>query len=999
VSTHGFTPIRERELPLLGVRARLLRHEPSGAELLHLAGDEPNLTFAVGFATLPGDDTGVAHILEHIVLAGSEKYPLKDPFFELVKGSVAGFINAMTWPDRTVYPFATDHPRDFLNLLHVYLDAVFRPRLTRETFDQEAWHLEPGEAPGGLRLRGVVFNEMKGAGGSPDRALERTETVALLPDTAYRYDAGGDPAAIPDLTYEQLVAFHRDHYHPSRARFVLHGDVPLDETLAVIAGYLNGAERQDTLPPPGAPMPFGAPRAVTGAYPADAKGKAIATVVWATPEPETPADTLAWELLEHVLVGTPAAPLRRALLDAGLGEAFIGGFSDDRRTPVFRVGLRGVAPERAGEVHALVREALAGIAERGVADDDVAAARNRLEFAARELDAWGGQRGLALGLGVLGRWFHGRDPLEELDADRTFAEIDARMAAVGGGAMVGELLRRHLLDGTHRVDVTLLPDPDLSRRRQADEDARLAELAAAMDADGLARVAASAAALAAHQARPDDEAARAALPRLKRADLAGARPQPRVAPERVDGAELAWIDQPTRGLLYLDLAFDLAGLPEAQLPHVAVLGRALLETGTARSSLADLTRRIDRDTGGIGHGLELHAPVDGGRGVARFVLHGKALASRAGELGGLMLEVLTEARVDDREAVRRLALESLARRRTSLEPAGTQFALRRLAAHGSAEGRVAEALTGLASLATLATFVRRVDEDWDALRGELLDLREGLLSRARLVAGVTGDAEAAAAARPALEALLAGLPAGDADGALPDLASPEPAEGWTLPGQVHYTGVRWLLRGGERLPGSWIAATRHLSADVLIPALRFKGGAYGAARSSIPWPAPSSPRRTATPTSARASPPSGRCPRPCGRRPPRSTTPRSTRSSSAPSAGSIPTSCPARPATARSCATCAAPRASWSGCGPSCWRPSGRTSGTWPTRSTPPASRPRSCSGRATTSRRWAAPWVGWCASRAERGRAYRAASAPDGSFADGRPSARYRRIVAHSTE
>lgn len=828
MSIHGFSPIRERDLPLLGVHARVLRHEPSGAELLHLACDEPNLTFAVGFATLPSDDTGVPHILEHMVLAGSERYPLKDPFFELVKGSVAGFINAMTWPDRTVYPFATDHPRDFVNLLRVYLDAVFAPRLTRETFDQEGWHLEPGDAPGSLRWSGVVFNEMKGAGGSPDRALERIETAALLADTAYRYDSGGEPAAIPDLSHEQLVAFHRDHYHPSRARFVLHGDVPLDETLAVIAGYLDGADRLEPLPTPTAPTPFSEPRAVTGTYPADAKGKAIATVAWATPEPKSPADVLAWELLEHVLVGNPAAPLRRALLDSGLGEAFIGGYSDDRRTATFRVGLRGVAIERAPEVHALVRDALAGIAERGVADDDVTAARNRLEFQARELDAWGGQRGLAVGLGVMGRWFHGRDPLAELDLDLAFAEVDARMAVAGGGAMVGEALRRDLLGSTHRVDVTLVPDPDLSQRRQADEDARLAEIAASLGEEGLARVAEATAALEACQQRPDDEAARAALPRLKRADLADARPRPVPRVERTEGAELVWIDQPTRGLLYLDLTFDLAGIAEALLAHVAVLGRALLETGTVRSSLADLSRRIDRDTGGISHGVELHPAVGGRRGVGRFGLHGKALASRADALADLMLEVLTEARVDDRDAVRRLAVENLARRRTSLEGAGTQFALRRLAAHGGAEARLAEALTGLASLETLASFVRRVDEDWDALRGELLELRATLLSRARLVAGITGDDEAAAAARPAVAGLLAGLPAGHAGGALPDLPAPEPAEGWTLPGQVHYSGMRWSLREGGRLPGSWLAAARHLSVDVLIPQVRLQGGAYGA---------------------------------------------------------------------------------------------------------------------------------------------------------------------------
>jgi presequence protease len=812
---------------MLGVHARLLRHDGSGAELLHLAGDEPNLSFAVGFATLPQDDTGVAHILEHMVLAGSERFPLKDPFFEMVKGSVAGFINAMTWPDRTVYPFATDHPTDFLNLLQVYLDAVFRPRLTRETFDQEAWHLEPGEESGSLRWRGVVFNEMKGAAGNPDRALSTTEARALLGDTPYRHDSGGDPAAIPELTFEALRAFHRDHYHPSRARFVLHGDVDLDAALGVIAGYLEGAPRLEPLPPPGLPARLGAPIEAHGTYPSDARGKAIATVSWVGREPESPADLLLWRLLERVVVGTPAAPLRRALLDAGLGEAFVGGFSDARRSPMFEVGLRGVETERAPEVHALVLETLRSLAERGLDDDDVAAARNRLEFVSRELDVYGGQRGLAAALGAMGVWFHGRDPLAELDFDATFAELDARLRA-GGGALVTDALRRWLLEEPHRADLTIAPDPELSARREAEERARLAVVAAHLDEPGLERVRTASAALEAYQREPDAESAKAALPRLTRGDLAEARREPDPVAETRGGAELLWIERPTRGLVYLDLAFDLRPLPVALLPHVAVLGRALLETGTTRSDLVGLSRRIDRDTGGITHTIEAHPGIDGADGVARFVLRGKALAARAEALADLMTEVLLEARLDDRDAIRRLAVEDLSRRRTALEPAGNQFVVRRLAAHGSPEARIAELVGGLASLDALATLVKRIDEDWEDVRGELLELRERLLDRASLVAGVTADPPTAEAARAAVEHLVDALPAGGGGRPEAALPTPGPREGWVLPGQVHYVGARWTLRGGGRLPGSWLAAARHVSADVLIPTVRFRGGAYGA---------------------------------------------------------------------------------------------------------------------------------------------------------------------------
>jgi Zn-dependent M16 (insulinase) family peptidase len=778
----------------------------------------------------------VAHILEHMVLAGSERFPVKDPFFEMVKGSVAGFINAITWPDRTVYPFATDHPGDYLNLMHVYLDAVFRPRLTRETFDQEAWHLEPGETPGTLRYRGVVFNEMKGAAADPDRALDRTQTMALLPDTPYRFDSGGDPAAIPDLTYENLQAFHRDHYHPSRARFLLHGDVPLEASLTLIASYLDGVTPLPPLPLPNHPTPFASPRSALGRYPADAKGKAMAVMTWALPEVASLGELLAWELFERVLIGTPAAPLRRALLDANLGEAFIGDFSDDSRTASFEVGLRGVPSEQAEAVHALVLSSLERIADAGINDDDVLAARNRLEFGMRELDAWGGQRGLAIGLSLVGRWFHGHDPLAELDFDAGLADLDARLASAGGpGAAMTAMIRQALLAGQHRVDAIVTPDPELTAQRQAVEDARLAALAASAGEAGRAAIAHSAAALEAHQQRPDDEVAKASLPRLRRADLADARPEASNRLEQHGDAQLLWVDQPTRGLVYLDLSFDLAALPAELLPHVGILGRALLETGTRSSTLAELSRRIDRDTGGLATGIETHAPIGGAdTGVARFVLRGKALASHAGALAELMAEVLNEARLDDLAAVRRLALESLARRRTALERSGTQFAAGRVAAHASNEARLAEMLGGLASLDALTALVERIDQNAPAVAAEFEALRTALFGRASLVAGITADGQTAAASDAAVSALLAALPQGAPAGRLPLLAAPAMREGWNLPGQVNYTAMRWELNGGAKLPGGFLAATRHLSADVLIPLLRFQGGAYGAGASLDP---------------------------------------------------------------------------------------------------------------------------------------------------------------------
>lgn len=824
---HGFTPVGERELAMLGVHARLYRHHATGAELLALSSDERNKSFAVGFPTLPSDDTGVAHILEHMVLAGSERFALKDPFFEMIKGSLAGFINAMTYPDRTVYPFATENRVDYLNLLDVYLDAVFRPRLSAETFAQEAWHLEPSGEDGELRLGGVVYSEMKGARADPNRALELAELGALLPDTAYAHDSGGDPRAIPDLTHDALRAFHAAHYGPGRARFVVHGDVPLEETLERIARYLEGGN--DGAGPTAAPAvqsPFDAPREVTSSYPADAKGKAIATVSWALPPADRPERGMALELLEHVLVGSPAAPLRRALLDAGLGEAFLGGLSDALRQPMFRAGLRGVDPARTDEVHQVVQDTLLRLAEEGLDDADLNAARNQLVFSLRELDVHGGQRGLALAVTALGPWLHGLDPVTHLDFDTALQQLGRELPH--GGASLTELMREALVDNPHRAYVRVLPDPDASSRRDEDERARLEALTGDMDASDHARVRADAEALRTHQEAPDPPEARATLPRLRRADLGPPRPELEMRSRTQDGAERVRISAPTRGLVYLDLGFDLRALPRPLLPHAGTLGRMLLETGTAQRDLTSLSRAIDRETGGIGAQLELAHGAGDGEGIARFFLRGKALAERAEALADLMVEVLREARLDDVSAIRRLALENLARRRAALEPAGHRFAIRRLGAHAGVEDRADELLGGLASLAELDAFVQRAASDEAAVREELEEVRQRLLVRDALVMGITADEASGPAATAAAERVIAGLPNGD--GARPawHLDPPDPREGWALSGQVHYLAARWELSGGAPLPGTWLAAARHLQADVLMPRLRFQGGAYGA---------------------------------------------------------------------------------------------------------------------------------------------------------------------------
>lgn len=823
---HGFRSVESRSLTLLQTKAERLVH-PSGAEVLWLPTDEPNRTFAVGFPTLPNDDTGVAHILEHMVLAGSARFPVKDPFFDMIKGSVAGFINAFTYPDRTVYPFATENPADFANLLEVYLDAVFAPKLSELTFAQEAWHVIASGDPTEWKIGGVVYNEMKGAMADPNRALSHAETAALFPDTAYRYESGGDPLSMPDLSHDALVSFYRSHYAPSRARFVLHGNVDLDATLARIASYLTGAESPGRLPLPAVQPPLEAPTTVTAQYASDGDDKSLASVAWALPTPSGPDEGLIWEVLDHVLVVTPAAPVRGALLETGLGEAFFGGYSDGLKQSTFHIGLRGVAQGRTSEVHEAALAALRDVAETGIDAASVEAAWNSLEFDIREMDVHGGQRGLALAVDALGAWMHGRSPIHELDLDAAMERLQA--SGVLTPEALTERLRTQLLDNTHRVDVHVHADPGEGERRDDAEQRRLMSLAASLNDAEKDELKASHTSLMAHQQKPDPPEAIATIPRLQRSDLSDVRLAPALRDaEAVDGVPLDRSDVETRGLVYFDAAFDVSGLASQHAPYLSLLGRLLLETGTQARSVTDLTNAIDRDTGGLDFTVELASGVAGAPGLALAMLRGRALASKSATLVDLMTEVLTKPDWSDRDRVRRLAVESLSRRRTSIERAGHRFALQRVGAQLSDEGALQERLYGLASLDALAALVERIDHDWASVQNELASFHADLVSRNRMVIHIGADDEADAAIVPEVGRLVDAVPvaprnAGHASG----LDLPR-REGWELPGQVHYLATGRPLLGGSSLPGAWLAAARWLSSDLLIPTVRLQGGAYGA---------------------------------------------------------------------------------------------------------------------------------------------------------------------------
>ncbi|MFP5259332.1 MAG: insulinase family protein [Acidobacteriota bacterium] len=828
---HGFSVLRDETLDEYAARAILYRHDRTGAQLLSLALDDTNKVFGAAFRTPPACSTGVPHILEHSVLCGSRKYPVKEPFVELLKGSLNTFLNAFTYPDKTCYPVASTNLRDFYNLVDVYLDAVFYPRIPKAVFLQEGWHFEWNAAEELIRS-GVVFNEMKGVYSSPDSVLGEFSQRLLFPDTTYGVDSGGDPRVIPQLTYEAFKAFHDDYYHPSNGRFFFSGDDDPEERLRLLDAYFTGFDARPPAPGVTRQQPFAAPKTAEMPY-AAAPGqaeRAFVTVNWLLPDTSDQDMVLVFDVLEHVLIGLPSSPLRKALLDSGLGEDLAGGgLESELRQMFFSVGLKGIKPGASAAVEQLIRDTLTRLAAEGLPADAVEAGVNALEFSLRENNTGSFPRGLSLMLRSLTTWLHDGDPLTPLRFSGPLGRLKARLAA--GERVLEEALALWFLDNPHRVTLTLAPDTELDARRLAEEKAELAAVAAGLDAAGRAAIAADLEVLRQFQDTPDSPEDLARIPSLALADLPRAEmPIPQRA-DRAADVELLLHPLETSGIAYLDLAFPLAGVPDGLVPLVPLFGRALLELGTERFDAVTLTRRIAAKTGGISREALVSGVFGGGVDdlAARLVLRGKATVDKMPELFEILKEIIEKTDFGNRERFTQMAVESKSRLERRLAPAGHATAGSRLRARYTLAGATGERLRGVSQLTFLRELTARLIDDYDGVRRDLETLRELVLTRAGAIAGLTVSERDLPGVEKSLAAFLAGLPAvSPAPAAWSRLDLPA-AEGIAIPAQVHYVGLGLdLTKTGWVFDGADLVASRYLRMAYLWDRVRVRGGAYGA---------------------------------------------------------------------------------------------------------------------------------------------------------------------------
>ena len=829
----GFIVRRVEAVSDIGCTAYEMEHLATGAKVLHLHGSDSENLFAVGFRTPPWDSTGVAHILEHSVLAGSETYPVKDAFNELSRATLQTFINAFTYPDKTVYPVASQVSVDYFNLARVYADLVLKPRIRRETFQQEGHHLEfvrPDDAGSDLTVSGIVYNEMKGAYSSPEGLMFKALQQKLFPDNPYGFDSGGDPEVIPRLTWEQLREFHRLYYSPSNAYFFLYGSIPTEEHLGFLESLLAGFGRVRVDSAIGLQPRWDRPRSARDCYPI-AKGDSPArrtavNLAWMTAENTEAEEVLLIRVAAHALVGTAAGPLRKALIDSGLGEDLspVTGLEPELRQVVFGVGLRGTDPDRQEAIETLILKTLEDLSRTGFDRDLVEAALHQVEFHGKEIVRGAYPYGITLMGRVFHTWLYDGDPLVPLKFNPLIERIRQRWQREPG--LFQGVIRKWFLDNPHRLTSVMEPSHSCMDDSEAKFRQRMAELKATLSETDRERVRDEALRLKALQSEPESPEALATLPRLRRVDIP--REVERIPSEqgRADEIDVLKHEIFGNGIIYLDCAFDVSHVPEELQPYLPLLGKLARGMGAAGRRYDEMATRISMTMGTFGVQLASGFGREGKETWQRMIFRMRALHRNIPEAVGLVGDILAAGDLSDRRRMEDLVLEKRNSLHSAVIPSGHLFAQRTAASTLTLPSLRDEQWNGRIQLRLLNGLADRFAADPLV---ETMERLKGLVfGRGRLLINVTGDAKG-------IEGLL-----GEIGNLTGRLGSGEPGEAtaWMPPGpavlgvsiaaQVCYVAQAAATPGYLDPSSAALAvASRELSKGYLYNRIRVQGGAYG----------------------------------------------------------------------------------------------------------------------------------------------------------------------------
>lgn len=833
--TQGFKVLRVKELPAIRVTAYEIEHMETGAKIVHLhAFDRENL-FAIGFRTPPYDSTGLPHILEHSVLAGSEKYPLQDVFKELMRSSLQTFINAFTYPDKTIYPVASQIKADFFNLARVYCDLVLHPRLLQETFLQEGHHLEfsiPDDLSSDLIISGIVYNEMKGVYSSPDALMYKILQESIFPDSIYAFDSGGDPHVIPGLTYEQFCEFHRKYYSPTNSRIFIYGDIDTLEHLEFLAEMLDGFERVHVDSAITSQKRLAQPRIVKGTYPIvknePLQNRTIVNVAWLMSENTDYETSLFLGIISSLLVGSAASPLRKALIDSGLGEDLtpVSGLESELKQLMFCTGLRNTQTPDAQKIETLILETLKKITDEGYDADLIEGILHQVEFHGKEIVRGSYPYGISLMGSVFQTWLYDGDPLIGLDFPQIIKNIRHRWA--DDPHIFQKMTQEWFLDNPHRILSIMEADSDFNDQQNALYQEKMAAVKASLSTPELETINDQAKKLKEFQSRQDSPEAAAKLPNLRLEDIPRSIETIPTRHSSISAVPVLEHDIFTNGIAYVDLAFDVSNVPENLQPYLPLLGKLLMGMGAAGFTYEEMATRIALKMGGLGYDLVTGFTADGKNNWQKIVFSFKALYRNLPDAVNIINDILcagdlgAETRMKDLIAERKNNLQS------AIIPSGHLFAKMAAGAALTPPAFRDEQWHGRTQLKFVQNQALDFESTKQLLREKLELLKNILFTRKNLVVNLTAETNGLEIAKKNMTDILDKLPDFHAAEKEPATTPVPVSAGISIPAQVSYVAL--VLKAPSYTDPACpllALAAKDLSNNYLYKHIRVQGGAYG----------------------------------------------------------------------------------------------------------------------------------------------------------------------------
>jgi Zn-dependent M16 (insulinase) family peptidase len=735
---YGFKLLKKEFVKEVNAECYYFVHVKSGARLLKIAADDPNKTFSIAFKTVPQSDGGTPHIIEHSVLNGSKNFPVKSPFDVLAKGSLNTFLNAMTGSDITIYPVASMNDKDYFNLMHVYLDAVFNPLVLHDKriFEQEGWHYEDDSVNSPIKYNGVVYNEMKGAFSSPTRELYYNMYKNLFPDNCYGYSSGGYPMAIPHLTYENFIKFYKRFYHPSNSYIYLYGNADLDKELKFIdSDYLSDYNKIDVNSDIPLQKPFKAMKEVTDYYSvtedSDVKDQTYLSLSFVIGLNTDRALVMSLNMLSDLLVNQESAPIRIALQKAGIGKEVSAGV-DDIEQNVFEIKVQNANPADKDKFKEIVFNTLKDVAKNGLDSLAVQGSLNRTEFGLREgNDA---QKGLSYNFNALSSWFFANDPFPGLEYEKSLAKLKSDIYKNS----LEDIIKTDMVDNPHSLLLTLVPKPGLEKINNDKIEKELSDYKASLSEQQIKDLIKNTIELKDYQKKEDTPEALATIPLLSLKDINPEAEWYTLDKQTINNIPVLAHNEFTNGVVYAKLNFDMRVLPEKMIPYAALLSEVMVSMNTENYSYSDLEKQLNINTGGFNTYLTSYVKdMDDANLIPKFVVSSKAMNDKVGKMFDLMSEIVNKTRYADKDRLKEVLSRDQSRIEASVKSNGYQYAQTRLTSYFSNQGMFNELTDGIAYYRFISGLAKNFDTKSDEIIANLVQTAKLLFTKDNCVASVT----------------------------------------------------------------------------------------------------------------------------------------------------------------------------------------------------------------------------------------------------------------------